>query len=164
MTDTPLINSSSLPPDSQRTVRRALALLEKHLREPGVAFTTAAGARDWLRLHLAGMEREVFMVFLLDNQNRLLGYETLFTGSISSTEVHPREVVKAALRYNAAAAIAAHNHPSGMAEPSQADLRITARLKAALALVDVRLLDHLIAAGREIVSFAERGLMEGGQE
>ncbi|MGG6196978.1 RadC family protein [Pantoea allii] len=145
------------PLTSHRTVKRALTLLENHLREPGVAFTSATATRDWLRLNLAGLEREVFIVVFLDNQHRLLAHETLFCGSIASTEIHPREVVKAALRHNAAAAIFAHNHPSGHAEPSDADRRITERLKKALALVEVRVLDHLIVGSKEIVSFAERG-------
>jgi len=156
-------NSIVLPPSlsttSQRTIKRALALLENHLREPGVAFTSTSFARDWLRLQLAGLEREVFMVMFLDNQHRLLAHETLFSGSIASTSVHPREVVKAAMRHNAAAVILAHNHPSGFAEPSDADRYITARLKKALSLVDVRLLDHLIAGSHEMVSFTERGLL-----
>lgn len=142
---------------SHRTIKRALTLLENHLREPGVAFTSTPFSRDWVRLQLAGQERELFMVLLLDNQNRLLGHETLFLGSITSTEIHPREVVKAALRHNAAAAIFAHNHPSGYAEPSDADRHITERLKKALALVEIRVLDHLIVGRKEIVSFAERG-------
>lgn len=145
------------PLTSHRTIKRALTLIENHLREPGVAFTSASLTRDWLWLNLAGLEREVFMVVFLDNQNRLLAHETLFNGSITSTEVHPREVVKAALRHNAAAAIFAHNHPSGYAEPSDADRHITERLKKALALVEVRVLDHLIVGSKEIVSFAERG-------
>lgn len=145
------------PLTSHRTIKRALTLIENHLREPGVAFTSAVLTRDWLRLNFAGLEREVFMVVFLDNQNRLLAHETLFHGSITSTEVHPREAVKAALRHNAAAAIFAHNHPSGYAEPSDADRRITERLKKALALVEVRVLDHLIVGSKEIVSFAERG-------
>lgn len=152
-----VITNSTLPLASQLTVKRAIALIENHLREPGVAFTSATATRDWLRLNLAGLEREVFIVVFLDNQNRLLAHETLFKGSITSTEVHPREVVKAALRHNAAAAIFAHNHPSGYAEPSDADRRITERLKKALALVEVRVLDHLIVGSKEIVSFAERG-------
>ncbi|ELS1888416.1 DNA repair protein RadC [Raoultella ornithinolytica] len=145
------------PLASHRTIKRALALLENHLREPGVAFTSAGATRDWLRLNLSGLEREMFIVVFLDNQNRLLAHEMLFHGSIASTEIHPREVVKAALRHNAAAAIFAHNHPSGHAEPSDADRRITERLKQALALVEVRVLDHLIVGSKEIVSLAERG-------
>lgn len=149
--------STELPLSSQRTIKRALHLLERHLREPGVAFTSTSVARDWLRLKLSGLEREVFMVLLLDNQNRFLTHETLFTGTINSTEVHPREVVKSALRHNAAAVIIAHNHPSGLAEPSEADRHITERLNKALALVDLRLTDHLVIGSKDIVSFAERG-------
>ena len=111
------------PLASHRTIKRPLALLENHLREPGVAFTSAAGPRDWLQLNLSGQEREVFIVVFLDNQNRLLAHEMLFHGSIAITEIHPREVVKAALRHDAA--IFAHNHPSGHTEPSDADRRIT---------------------------------------
>lgn len=157
MNPSTLLASTALPLPTQRTVKRALSLLEKYLREPGAAFTSTGAARDWLRLQLAGLEREVFVVVYLDNQHRLLACETLFTGSIRSTEVHPREVVKVALRHNAAAVILAHNHPSGMAEPSQADRLITDRLKTALALVDVHVLDHLIIGGLDVVSFAERG-------
>ncbi|EMG7905855.1 DNA repair protein RadC [Enterobacter ludwigii] len=146
-----------LSPYARRTLRRAMNLLERQLREPGVSFTSASATRDWLRLQLAREEREMFMVLFLDNQNRLITHETLFTGTLSHTEVHPREVVKAALKHNAAAVIIAHNHPSGLAEPSQADRRLTARLKLALDLVDIRLPDHLVVGGMDIVSFAERG-------
>lgn len=161
MNPSTLLASTALPLPAQRTVKRALSLLEKYLREPGAAFTSTGAARDWIRLQLAGLEREVFVVVYLDNQHRLLACETLFTGSIRSTEVHPREVVKVALRHNAAAVILAHNHPSGMAEPSQADRLITDRVKTALALVDVHVLDHLIIGGMDVVSFAERGWLPG---
>lgn len=147
----------ALPPAEQQTIREALALLESQLREPGAAFTSVHASRDWLRLNLSGEEREVFMALYLDNQHRLITHETLFTGTLSHTEVHPREVVKAALKYNAAAVIVAHCHPSGMAEPGQADRRLTERLKQALDLVDIRLPDHLVVGGMDIVSFAERG-------
>lgn len=147
----------ALTPNARRTVRRAIRLLEKHLSGSGVAFTSSDITRDWLRLQLAPLTREVFMVLLLDNQHRLLAHEVLFTGTINHTEVHPREVVKFALQHNAAAAIVAHNHPSGETEPSKADRHITGRLQQALQLVDVRLLDHLIVGGRDTVSLAERG-------
>ncbi len=147
----------ALSPYARQTLRRAMNLLERQLREPGAAFTSASATRDWLRLQLAGEEREVFMVLFLDNQNRLIAYETLFTGTINHTQVHPREVVKAALKHNAAAVILAHNHPSGLAEPSQADRQITERLRTVLELVDIRLPDHLVIGGMDIVSFAERG-------
>ncbi|HBR5009470.1 RadC family protein [Klebsiella pneumoniae] len=152
-----LTASPALPVTTRRTVQRALSLLEKHLREPGALFTSTAAVRDWLRLKMTGLEREVFMVLFLDNQHRLLECETLFSGTINSTEVHPREVVKAGLRHNAATAVLAHNHPSGHSEPSDADRRITERLKQALDLVDIRLLDHLVVGRMDIVSFAERG-------
>lgn len=148
---------AGLSPYARSTLRRALNILERQLREPGAAFTSASATRDWLRLQLAKEEREVFMVLFLDNQNRLITHGILFTGTVSHTEVHPREVVKAALKHNAAAIIVAHNHPSGLAEPSQADRQITERLKQAMALIEVRLLDHLVVGGMEITSFAERG-------
>ena len=141
----------------QQTIRTALSLLERQLREPGASFTSSHAVRDWLRLQLAILEREEFTALFLDNQHRLLAYETLFTGTINHTQVHPREVVKAALKHNAAAILVAHCHPSGHAEPSDADRRITERLRQALDLMDIRLLDHLVVGGMEIVSLAERG-------
>ncbi|MCK6689661.1 DNA repair protein RadC [Klebsiella quasipneumoniae] len=149
--------TSGLTPYAQRTIRRAINLLDKYLRQPGIAFSSSTVARDWLRLKLAGQEREVFMVLYLDNQHCLLESETLFAGSINHVQVHPREVVKSALRFNAAAVVLAHNHPSGDPEPSQCDRNITGRLKEALALVDVNILDHLVVGSVGIVSFAERG-------
>ncbi|MBL5926075.1 RadC family protein [Enterobacter asburiae] len=146
-----------LAPADQLTVRKALTLLEGQLREPGAAFNSSHAVRDWLRLQLAKLERETFTALFLDNQHRLIAHETLFTGTISHTQVHPREVVKAALKHNAAAILVAHCHPSGNAEPSEADRRVTERLKQALDLVDIRLLDHLVVGGMDIVSFAERG-------
>ncbi len=147
----------SWPPTEQQTVRTALTLLERQLREPGASFTSSHAVRDWLRLQLAILEREEFTALFLDNQHRLIAHDTLFTGTINHTQVHPREVVKAALKHNAAAILVAHCHPSGLAEPSDADRRITERLKQALDSVDIRLLDHLVIGGMDIVSFAERG-------
>ncbi|MCS4267752.1 DNA repair protein RadC [Serratia sp. BIGb0163] len=148
---------TELPLPTQRTIQRALALLENHLRKPGESFTSLDAVRHWLRLQMAGLEREVFMAIYLDNQHRLLAHETLFTGTINHTEIHPREVLKAALRHNSAAIIVAHCHPSGHAEPSHADRQITERLKKVLGMVDIRLLDHLVVGGMDIVSFADRG-------
>lgn len=146
-----------LAPTDQQTIRTALTLLEGQLREPGASFTSSSSVRDWLRLQLATLDREAFTVLWLDNQHRLISHDTLFLGTINSITVHPREVVKSGLKNNAAAAVLAHNHPSGEAEPSQADRLITERLKQALDLVDIRLLDHLVVGGMDIVSFAERG-------
>ncbi|HAT1684536.1 TPA: DNA repair protein RadC [Klebsiella oxytoca] len=149
--------AAGLPPSAQQTIREALTLLECRLREPGASFTSSHAARDWLRLQLASLEREEFIALFLDNQHRLIAHETLFTGTINHTQVHPREVVKAGLKYNAAAAVLAHNHPSGLAESSKADRQVTTRIQKALELVDIRLLDHLVVGGMEIVSFSERG-------
>ena len=115
--------------------------------------------RQYLRLWLGHLQHEVFVALYLDAQNRLLTAEELFRGTLTQTSVYPREVVKQALKHNAAALILAHNHPSGVAEPSRADELLTASLKQALSLVDVRVLDHLIVAGNATVSFAERGLV-----
>lgn len=119
--------------------------------------SSPAVTRDFLTLELAQEEREVFGVIFADSQHRVLSFERMFQGSIGSTTVHPREVVKRSLELNAAAVIFAHNHPSGHAEPSTADRQITARLNSALELVDVRVLDHMVVGGKDIVSFAERG-------
>ncbi|EHH6606418.1 DNA repair protein RadC [Escherichia coli] len=146
-----------LSPADQQTIREALTLLACQLREPGASFTSSHAVRDWLRLQLASVEREEFTALFLDNQHRLIAHETLFTGSINHTQVHPREVVKAGLKHNCAAVIVAHCHPSGLAEPSKADRQVTTRIQQALELVDIRLLDHLVVGGMEIVSFSERG-------
>jgi DNA repair protein RadC len=115
--------------------------------------------RDWLRLHCAGLQHEVFIVLFLDTQYRLLSAAEMFRGTLSQTSVYPREVVKSALQRNAASVVLAHNHPSGSAEPSRADEYLTQTLKTALALVDVRILDHFVVAGDQATSFAERGLI-----
>ena len=113
----------------------------------------------FLRLKLGHLEYECFAIIYLDNRHRVLGYAELFRGTIDGTSVYPREVVKESLKYNAAAIILAHNHPSGVAEPSQADERITKRLKAALELVDIRVLDHLIIGDGKATSLASRGIL-----
>ncbi len=149
---------------SARSARLTVALelvrrsLLEHSREHDVIASPDA-VRDLLRLSLAAREREVFVANYLDNRHRLLVIEELFQGTLTQTSVHPREVVKSALRCNAAAAIVAHNHPSGLAEPSQADRLLTDQLRQTLAQVDVRLLDHILIAGHQSLSFAERGLL-----
>ena len=115
--------------------------------------------REYLKIHFAQQEYESFVTLHLDAQNRLIAAEELFRGTLTQTSVYPREVVKSALRLNAAAVIFAHNHPSGIAEPSKADELITSTLKQALLLVDVKVLDHFIVAGSSTLSFAERGLL-----
>lgn len=123
------------------------------------AMNDVAAVRTFLRLHLGGLGQEVFAVLFLDAQLRLIAMETLFHGTLTATTVHPREVIKRALALGAGAAILAHNHPSGVAEPSRADELLTRQLVQALALVDVRVVDHFIVGAADVVSFAERGLL-----
>jgi DNA repair protein RadC len=121
--------------------------------------TSPESTRQYLRARLRNLQHEVFACLFLDNRHRVIEYKELFRGTIDGASVHPREVVREAMRANAAAVIFAHNHPSGVAEPSQSDLRITQRLKDALALLDVRVLDHFIVGEGGGTSFAERGLL-----
>lgn len=143
---------------SDEILDAARRVLARRVRR-GTVLTDSQVVRDYLRMKLADLEHEVFVVLLLDMQHRLIDYVELFRGTIDSTEVHPREVVKVALAKNAAAVLIAHNHPSGVAEPSMADRVMTARLAQALALVDVRVLDHFIVGDGDVMSFAERGML-----
>lgn len=155
-------NSSTLGLEAQARIHAALELARRALREElsqTNALNSPNAVKDYLRLALAGREHEVFVVVLLDAQHRVLACEELFRGTLTQTSVYPREVVKAALRHNAAAVLFAHNHPSGVAEPSSADELLTRTLKSALALVDVQVLDHFVVAETEALSFAERGLL-----
>ncbi len=133
------------------------ALKEEITRDD--ALNSPQAVRDYLRLTLSSLPYEVFVALFLDSQNRLLAADELFRGTLAQTSVYPREVVKAALGRNAAAVIFAHNHPSGVAEPSRADELLTQSLKQALSLVDIRTLDHFIVAGQRVISLAERGLV-----
>lgn len=132
--------------------------IDEGLRQ-GTALTSPAAVRDYLRLALASHEHEVFVCLWLDAQHKVIAIEQPFRGTLTQTSVYPREIVKAALSANAAAVIFAHNHPSGVAQPSQSDELLTRNLKEALALVDVKVLDHFIVAGNQAISFAERGLL-----
>jgi len=125
----------------------------------GTAMDSPRAVREFLAIKLGTLEHELFAVLLLDTRHRLIDYVELFRGTIDGASVHPREVVKLALARNAAALVLAHPHPSGAATPSQADELITRRLREALALVDIRVLDHIIVAGGDAISFAERGLL-----
>lgn len=125
----------------------------------GALFTSPELVKDYLRTKLVGFEHEVFAVLFLDTKHRLIEYIELFRGTIDSASVYPREVVKEALRVNAAAVIFSHNHPSGNPEPSQADKLLTQRLRDALAVVEIRALDHIVVGSEGTVSFAERGLL-----
>lgn len=140
----------------QATLELTRRYLDERLRADNV-FTSPAKVMDYLAIQMRDNDREVFVVMLLDTRNRLIELLELFFGTINSASVHPREVAKVALNKNAAAVIVAHNHPSGSAEPSRADILITKRLKSALEMIDVKLLDHFVIGKGEIVSLAERG-------
>jgi len=141
-------------------VQGALELAHRHLESRlrrGTAFSTPSDTRRYLRARLRAHENEVFACLFLDNRHRLIRFEELFHGTVNGASVHPREIAKRALRLNAAALIIAHNHPSGVAEPSHADRAITERIRDAMTLIDIRLMDHLVVGDGEVVSFAERG-------
>ncbi len=138
---------------------KALEILKNRLRKPGEAMTSPQSVKDYLTIKLAELEHEVFFTLWLDGQHRVIQFGSMFRGTMNQTSVYPREVVKEALRLNAGAVIFAHNHPSGMPEPSRADEMLTKTLQEALALVDVKVLDHIIVGGTTTVSFAERGLI-----
>lgn len=156
----PIAHSTFRPRRGDAQIRRALVILEKRLRRPGEALSSPRAVREYLQLRFAEMERECFAVLYLDAQNRLIDCAVLFYGTLTQTSVHPREVVKLALAHNAAGTVFAHNHPSGCAEQSRCDEALTQVLKSALALVDVKVLDHFIVAGlADPLSFAEKGLL-----
>ncbi len=141
-----------------RIVQRALKVLKERLRS-GLSLTSPGAVRNYLQLLLHDREHEVFVCLWLDSQHRVIGTEEIFRGTLTQTSVYPREILKAALKQNAAAVIFAHNHPSGVAQPSQADELLTRNLKSALDLIEVKVLDHFIVAGAHAISFAERGLI-----
>ncbi|MDD9816684.1 MAG: DNA repair protein RadC [Gammaproteobacteria bacterium] len=143
-------------------LRAALELGKRYLHATlakGDVLDNPSTTKDYVSLHLRGYGHEVFACLFLDNQHRIISFDEMFNGTINSASVHPREVVKRALRHNAAAVILAHNHPSGAAEPSRADELLTQRLQDALKLVDVRVLDHLVVGDGEVTSFAELGML-----
>ncbi|PWV64520.1 RadC family protein [Plasticicumulans acidivorans] len=143
-------------------LQAVMELARRHMEAElcrGETFSSVSATRRYLSARLRHQPHEVFAVLFLDTRHRMIAYEELFFGTIDGTSVHPRQVVKRALHHNAAAVILAHNHPSGVAEPSLADETITQRLRDALALVDVRVLDHCIIGDTQVTSFAERGLL-----
>jgi DNA repair protein RadC len=143
-------------------LQAALELARRHyaeLMQAGPALANPRATREFLRARLRDRDHEVFCCLFLDNRHRVICFEEVFRGTLDGASVHPRDVVKLALARNAAAVILAHNHPSGVAEPSQADELITARLRDALGLVDIRVLDHIVVGDAACVSFAERGLL-----
>lgn len=138
-------------------IAAARSVLNRRFRR-GTAITSPAETNEFLQLRFAGLEHEVFSILWLDTRHRVISFDELFRGTIDGASVYPREVAKQGLQHNAAACILAHNHPSGVSEPSLADQAITRRLKDALALIDIRILDHIVV-GNNTVSFAERGLL-----
>jgi DNA repair protein RadC len=146
------------PAQAEEVLSQARRVLSSRVRR-GSTMSSPQAVKDYLRLQLGWLEHEVFCVLFLDAQHRIIELKHMFRGTVSQTSVYPREVVKEALVRNAAAIVMAHNHPSGAVEPSRADEHLTQTLKAALALVDVRVLDHLVVTAAEVVSFAEKGLL-----
>jgi DNA repair protein RadC len=161
-TDLRMARSAGLTDQQHSVLQAALELSRRHYLELMVAGPSLANpraTREFVRRRLRDLPHEVFAIIYLDNRHRVIGFEELFRGTIDGAQVHPREVVKQALKRNAAAVILTHNHPSGLAEPSRADEELTRRLKDALALVGIRVLDHLIVGDAVCESFAERGLL-----
>ena len=150
--------TTTSPVTADQIVATALDILAVRLPHTDV-LSSPDVVRKYLVTQFAGLEHEVFSILLLDNRHRVIRFEEMFRGTIDGCSVHPREVVKAALTANAAAVILAHNHPSGVAEPSRADTQLTRRLSDALGLIDVRVIDHVVVGADETVSFAERGLI-----
>ena len=153
-----VVTGAEVAVSDDEVVAAALRILSSRIVR-SEALANPRVTREYLAMRFAGLEHEVFTCMYLDNRNRVLACEELFRGTIDGASVHPREVIKRALAHNAAAVILAHNHPSGVAEPSQADEFITRRLKQALALVDIRVLDHFVVGDAVVESFAERGLL-----
>lgn len=147
-----LFTADSVIADTLRLLRTL-----REAREPGTNLASPEVVKAYLRLKLAGLDYEVFHVLFLDVKNRVIAMEEMFRGTLTHTSVYPREVVKAALRHNAAGVMLAHNHPSGASDPSEADQRLTSALTQALALVDVRVLDHFVVTLHHVHSFAEHG-------
>ena len=150
---------NKLTADQNRTIESALNILRENAPKYDISLTSSTATEAFCSLRLAACENEQFLVLFLNSQHQVIADEILFTGTIDSASVYPREVVKAALRHNAAALILAHNHPSGIPEPSQADIRLTKRVKDAAELLDISVLDHVIIAGSSSHSFAEHGQM-----
>lgn len=155
----PPIDPDTLPVHEQAVIEAALAILRARMRKPGNRVDTPDAARSMAMLYFAGHQVESFAVMFLDPAHRLIAFEEMSRGTLTQTNVYPREIVRAALRHNAASVILTHNHPSGYAEPSAADKLLTAALKDALRTVDVRTLDHFVIGGDQLFSFAEQGIL-----
>lgn len=159
---TNFISKPLLVEQEEQLIEQALALLTSRLKEKSITFNGVWTVKSFLRLHLEQKEREHFSVMFLDAKNRLIDYQILFMGSIDSANISPREIIKAALQLNARSLIVAHNHPSGVATPSEQDIHITKQLMSALELVDIKLLDHMVIGHNDIISIAQEHLIELG--
>lgn len=146
------------PDDIEGVLKRAAEIFDRQARSTD-ALVSPGAVRGYLRARMVTLDYETFWCVYLDSQNRVIAFEELFRGTLTQTTVYPREIVKAALRHNAASVVLAHNHPSGVVEPSVQDLGVTSTVTQALALIDVKVLDHFIIAPGAILSFAERGLI-----
>lgn len=158
----PLFSTADGNPEPPERCLVARELVKRWLEEElgrGPILSSPTAVRDFLRIHFANQQYESFVTLYLDAQHRLIAPEESFRGTLTQTSIYPREIVRAALKHNAAAVIFSHNHPSGVAEPSLADEALTNALKQALSLVDVRVLDHFVVASSSVLSFAERGLL-----
>jgi DNA repair protein RadC len=145
--------------DDDAIIQKALAILASRMRSAEIILSNPDAVRDFLRIKMGTLEHEVFNVVFLNAQHGVIAVEEMFRGTLTQTAVYPREVLKRVMHHNAAAILLAHNHPSGVAEPSNADKRLTETLSKALSMVDVTVLDHFIVAGVQCISFAERGLI-----
>lgn len=156
----PYVIPSKSREQEDRVIAEAIDLLTKRLKQCEINLDASQNVRNFLRLNLSALEHEVFAVMFLNSRNQLIEYEEVFRGTLTQTSVYPREIVKLALKHNANAVILAHNHPSGSPDASSADELLTRKLKEALNLVDVRVLDHfIVTAHAQPLSFAERGLI-----
>ena len=153
VTTTPAVSSEDA------IIAKALAILDSRMRKTGQAFGCPDDVKAYCCLNIGTLPHEVFGVLFLDAKHRLLAYEEMFRGTITQTSVYPREVVKAAIAHNSVAVVLTHNHPSGSTDPSRADTALTQTLKSALAMIDVKVLDHVIVSGGQSLSMAERGLV-----
>lgn len=157
--ESPIYEVKPQTPEEDEIIRQAMNILACRMRQPGAAMDNPNIVKQYLTLQLAELEHEEFWMLFVDAQHRVIACESVFRGTLKEASIYPREVVKLALRHNAAAVILSHCHPSGHVEASTADKRLTDTLKQALNMVDVKTLDHIIVAGTETLSFAERGLL-----
>lgn len=153
------VDSTSAREEEDRVIEKALSILNSRMKKPGALMGSPDVAANYLRLLIGGLEHEVFHVLFMNNNHSVLASETMFTGTINESAVYVREIVKRALKHNAASLILAHNHPSGISSPSKSDIQITKRVKDAMELINVSVIDHIIVGDDNVSSFAQLGLI-----